>query len=87
MKLDRSFVERLAEDAEAEVLLSGVISIASGLGLYVLAEGVETPEQLARVRSLGCELAQGYYFSKPLSSEAAMELLETYNPSASAGSS
>ena len=87
LKLDRSFVERLAEDAEAEVLLSGVISIASGLGLYVLAEGVETPEQLARVRSLGCELAQGYYFSKPLSSEAAMELLETYNPSASAGSS
>jgi EAL domain-containing protein (putative c-di-GMP-specific phosphodiesterase class I) len=56
--------------------------------LYVLAEGVETPEQLARVRSLGCDLAQGDYFSKPLSSEAATELLETYNPtSASAGSS
>ena len=88
LKLDRSFVERLGEDAEAEVLLSGVISIASGLGLYVLAEGVETPEQLARVRSLGCDLAQGNYFSKPLSSEAATELLETYNPtSASAGSS
>jgi diguanylate cyclase (GGDEF)-like protein len=88
LKLDRSFVERLGEDAEAEVLLSGVISIASGLGLYVLAEGVETPEQLALVKSLGCDLAQGNYFSKPLSSEAATELLKTYNPtSASAGSS
>jgi diguanylate cyclase (GGDEF)-like protein len=88
LKLDRSFVERLGEDAEAEILLSGVISIASGLGLYVLAEGVETPEQLAQVKSLGCDLAQGHYFSKPLSSEAATELLETYNPtSASAGSS
>ena len=88
LKLDRSFVERLGEDDEAEVLLSGVISIASGLGLYVLAEGVETSEQLARVKSLGCDLAQGDYFSKPLSNQAATELLETYNStSASAGSS
>jgi EAL domain-containing protein (putative c-di-GMP-specific phosphodiesterase class I) len=88
LKLDRSFVERLGEDAEAEVLLSGVVSIASGLGLFVLAEGVETPEQLVRVRSLGCDLAQGHYFSKPLSSEAATALLDTYNPtSAGAGSS
>jgi len=87
LKLDRSFVETLGEDVEAEILLSGVISIASGLGLYVLAKGVETPEQLARVRSLGCVLAQGYYFSQPLSSEGAMKLLETYNSGATAGSS
>jgi EAL domain-containing protein (putative c-di-GMP-specific phosphodiesterase class I) len=87
LKLDRSFMERLGEDTEAEVLLRGVISIASGLGLYVLAEGVETPDQLERVKSLGCDLAQGYYFSKPLSSEAATELLETYNPSTVLGSS
>src|SRR5215212_9312908 len=87
LKLDRSFVEKLGEaEAEAEVLISGVISIASGLGLYVLSEGVETPEQLALVKSLGCDLAQGNYFSKPLPSETATELLETYNPtSASAG--
>ena len=76
LKLDRSFVEKLGEaEAEAEVLLSGVIGIASGLGLYVLAEGVETPEQLALVRSLGCDLAQGNYFSEPLPSEALGELL------------
>ncbi len=48
---------------------------SSALGLSVLAEGVETPEQLTRVKSLGCELAQGFYFSEPLSSEAAGELL------------
>ncbi len=87
LKLDRSFVERLGKDAAAEVLISGVISIASGLGLYVLAEGVETPEQLACLKSLGCGLAQGYHFSKPLSSEAATELLKTYNPSSRLGSS
>ena len=87
LKLDRSFLERLGEDAEAEVLLSGVISIASGLGLYVLTEGVETPEQLAQVKALGCDLVQGNYLSEPLPSEAATEILEVYNPSASLGSS
>jgi len=75
LKLDRSFLERVGEEAETEVLLSGVISIASGLGLYVLAEGVETPEQLALVKSLGCDLAQGYYFSEPLPNEALVEVL------------
>ena len=76
LKLDRSFVERLdKEDPKDEVLLSGVIGIASGQGLYVLAEGVEMREQLARLRALGCDLAQGHLFSEPLPSEAAGQLL------------
>jgi EAL domain-containing protein (putative c-di-GMP-specific phosphodiesterase class I) len=79
LKIDRSFVERIGQDAEDEVLVSGIVYVASGLGLSVVAEGVETPEQLARVKSLGCELAQGYYFSEPLPSEAAGELLATYD--------
>jgi diguanylate cyclase (GGDEF)-like protein/PAS domain S-box-containing protein len=80
LKIDRSFVERIGQNVEDEVLISGIVHVASGLGLRVLAEGVETPEQVAWVKSLGCELAQGYYFSKPLSSEAAGELLATYEP-------
>jgi two-component system CheB/CheR fusion protein len=80
LKIDRSFVERIGQNAEDEVLISGIVHVASGLGLKVLAEGVETPEQVAWVKSLGCELAQGYYFSEPLSSEAAGELLATYEP-------
>jgi EAL domain-containing protein (putative c-di-GMP-specific phosphodiesterase class I) len=79
LKIDRSFVERIGQDTEDEVLVSGIVQVASGLGLSVLAEGVETPEQLSWVKSLGCELAQGYYFSEPLSSEAAGELLATYD--------
>jgi EAL domain-containing protein (putative c-di-GMP-specific phosphodiesterase class I) len=76
LKLDRSFVERLdKEDPKDEVLLSGVIGIASGQGLYVLAEGVEMREQLARLGALGCDLAQGHLFSEPLPSEAAGQLL------------
>ncbi len=80
LKLDRSFVERLdKEDPKDEVLLSGVIGIASGLGLYVLAEGVEMREQLARLRALGCDLAQGHLFYGPLPSEAAGQLLAKYS--------
>jgi EAL domain-containing protein (putative c-di-GMP-specific phosphodiesterase class I) len=79
LKIDRSFVERIGQDAEDEVLVSGIVYVASGLGLSVLAEGVETPQQLARVKSLGCKLGQGNYFSEPLRSEAAGELLATYD--------
>ncbi|HVF02136.1 MAG TPA: EAL domain-containing protein, partial [Rubrobacteraceae bacterium] len=78
LKIDRSFVEKIGQDAEDEVLVSGIVYVASALGLSVVAEGVETPQQLARVKSLGCELGQGHYFSEPLSSEAAGELLATY---------
>jgi len=80
LKIDRSFVERIGQNAEDEVLISGIVHVASGLGLKVLAEGVETSEQLAWVKSLGCELAQGHYFSEPLSSEAAGELLAMDEP-------
>jgi EAL domain-containing protein (putative c-di-GMP-specific phosphodiesterase class I) len=79
LKIDASFVERIGQDAEDEVLISGILHVATGLGLSVVAEGVETPEQLAWVKSLGCKLAQGHYFSKPLSSEAAGELLAKYD--------
>jgi diguanylate cyclase (GGDEF)-like protein/PAS domain S-box-containing protein len=79
LKIDRSFVERIGQDAEDEVLVSGIVYVASALGLSVVAEGVETPEQVARVKALGCELSQGHYFSEPLSSEAAGELLAAYD--------
>src|ERR671916_325710 len=78
LKIDRSFVERIGQDAEDEVLVSGIVYVASALGLSVVAEGVETPQQLAQVKVLGCDLGQGRYFSEPLSSEAAGELLATY---------
>jgi diguanylate cyclase (GGDEF)-like protein/PAS domain S-box-containing protein len=78
LKIDRSFVERIGQDAEDEVLVSGIVYVASALGLTVVAEGVETPQQLAQVKLLGCELGQGHCFSEPLSSEAAGELLATY---------
>jgi EAL domain-containing protein (putative c-di-GMP-specific phosphodiesterase class I) len=78
LKVDRSFVAGLGEDEDDDVLVSGIINMASGLGLTVVAEGVETSKQLARLRTLGCSRAQGYYFSRPLPPEEIASLLERH---------
>jgi len=66
LKVDRSFVAGLGEDPEDSAIVEAVVSMAHSLRLSVVAEGVETEEQLARLRDLGCELAQGFYFAAPL---------------------
>ncbi len=68
LKLDRSFVGHLGEngeDGEDGAIISAVLSMASALEVGVTAEGVETPEQLARLRSHGCEFAQGFLLARP----------------------
>ena len=74
LKIDRSFVAGLREGSKDTAVVSGVITLAHTLGMRVVAEGVETAEQLSVLRGLGCDFAQGYYFSRPLSSEAASVL-------------
>ena len=75
LKVDRSFVDGLEEESEDKVIVSGIISLAHALGLKVVAEGVEMEEQLALLREMRCDQAQGHYFSEALSSEAAGKLL------------
>lgn len=75
VKIDRSFIGGLDIDIEDEVLVSGMIGFGHALGLNVVAEGVETDQQLARLKELGCELAQGHRFSEPLPAEDATLLL------------
>jgi len=65
LKVDRSFVDGLGRDAEDSAICTAVVSLAHALGLHAVAEGVETVEQLAELRTLGCEMAQGYLFGKP----------------------
>ncbi len=66
LKVDRMFVETLGSNAESDEIVSAVIKLAHALGLQVVAEGVETTQQLQILQSLGCDLAQGFLFSRPL---------------------
>jgi diguanylate cyclase (GGDEF)-like protein/PAS domain S-box-containing protein len=70
LKIDRSFVGELKKDAEDTMLVSGIIRLAHTMGMRVVAEGVESAEQMQRLQGLGCDLAQGYYLSEPLPGEA-----------------
>ena len=65
LKVDRSFVDGLGTEPEATAICTAVVSLAHALGMRAVAEGVETPDQLASLRTLGCELAQGYLFGRP----------------------
>ena len=78
LKIDRSFVQRLQADSvdskDAEVVRA-VITLGQALGKTVIAEGIETPAQLAQLLALGCELGQGYLLARPLTPERASELM------------
>ncbi len=76
LKIDRSFIARMSREGKEVSLVQSMIAIASQLGLDVVAEGVETEEQLIMLRELGCSLAQGYWFSKPLRPEKLRGYLE-----------
>jgi diguanylate cyclase (GGDEF)-like protein/PAS domain S-box-containing protein len=75
LKIDRSFVSGLGSDPESETIVAAIIDLAHALGLIVIAEGVETEEQLLVLRRLECDQAVGFYFSRPLQPERLTELL------------
>ncbi len=76
IKVDRSFVSRMGEASEDAQIVQTIIILGHNLGMDIVAEGVETAEQLAQLRLLGCEYGQGYFFSKPLPAESAETLLK-----------
>jgi diguanylate cyclase (GGDEF)-like protein len=73
IKIDKSFVKGFGEDAEDTAIVRMIIELAHTLGLEVVAEGVESEEQVLQLREIGCDMGQGSYFAGPLPPEAASE--------------
>lgn len=80
LKIDRSFVGDLGESDEGEAVFDLVLQLAHTLGLETVAEGVEGTRQLAALQRLGCRLAQGYHFARPLSVDAVPQFLLEHCP-------
>jgi len=80
LKLDQSFVREIATDAEDAAIAAAIITMAHTMKLTVIAEGVETEEQLELLRKQGCDLIQGYFFSPPIPATALAEFLVSHRP-------
>ncbi len=75
LKIDRSFVRRMEAHGENVEIVQTISTLAHQLGMYVVAEGAETPEQITQLRAMGCDYGQGYHFSKPASALTADAIL------------
>jgi len=75
LKIDRSLVMEMQTDRGTSDIVEMIITLAHKMNLRVIAEGIETARQLERLRELGCEFGQGYYFSQPLEAKAAQQFL------------
>jgi EAL domain-containing protein (putative c-di-GMP-specific phosphodiesterase class I) len=80
LKIDRSFVSDIPRDAGNTAITQAIVAMAHSLGLKVIAEGVETHEQLAFLREHGCDEVQGFYFSTAVPESEATALLRKSNP-------
>jgi diguanylate cyclase (GGDEF)-like protein/PAS domain S-box-containing protein len=75
LKIDRSFIQDLTQDVRVSHIVTAVVTLGRSLGLSIIAEGVEKAEELEFLKSINCESVQGYFFYRPLSVEAATEVL------------
>jgi diguanylate cyclase len=80
VKLDRHFIAPIRVDARAAAVVRGVVDLAHVLGVTTVAEGVENAETAERLREFGCDVAQGYYYSPPVSAAAMMNMLAAGQP-------
>lgn len=75
LKIDRAFVRDMAIDSNDAAIVRAIVGVAKSLGLILVAEGIESAEQLECLRKLGCECGQGFYFSPPVSADACRTML------------
>ena len=75
LKIDRSFVSKLGTAGDSRAIVETILNLANSLGIGVVAEGIETADQVDRLRRMQCPHGQGFWFSRPLSVSAAEELI------------
>ena len=75
LKIDKSFISNMTRDDSALGLVRTILSLSDNLGLSVIAEGVETEEQVSMLRTLRCQVAQGLLYARPLGLDRALELV------------
>jgi EAL domain-containing protein (putative c-di-GMP-specific phosphodiesterase class I) len=80
LKIDRSFIASMTDRPETLAIVSAIVNITKALGIFVVAEGVETEVQATRLQSLGCDEAQGYFFSRPVPASEVSKLLTRARP-------
>ncbi|WP_371374171.1 putative bifunctional diguanylate cyclase/phosphodiesterase [Thalassotalea aquiviva] len=79
LKIDRSFVKNISNNPESLSIVKAIVSMANSLSLKVVAEGVETAEQMNILDNLGCDIFQGYYYAEPMKSERLVEFIQQRN--------
>src|SRR6202012_6303440 len=77
LKIDRSFIDGLSSEPGDTAIVSSILSLAYAMGKHTIAEGVEKREQAAILLRMGCEVAQGYFFSRPVAADKIAPLLST----------
>ena len=77
IKIDKSFVQSMTDVSNDKVLCEAIIVMAKKLGIKVVAEGIESQEQLTILKKMGCDYGQGYFFSKPVNRQRFEKLLKS----------
>ena len=80
IKIDKSFIDRIVSHAPSQIIVEGIIGIATKLGIQVVAEGIETAGQARKLTALGCMLGQGFLYSRAVPSDAAAVLMAAHPP-------
>ncbi len=75
LKIDKSFVDTVATSRQQYALVEGIVTLAHNLGLQVVVEGIEQPQERTLLRTMGCEYGQGYLFARPMGYSEATELI------------
>jgi diguanylate cyclase len=75
VKIDRCFIHDMIDDRRDAAIVDAIVTLSHSLGLRVVAEGVESAEQVLKLKALGCDVVQGFYYYRPVSGEKFAELL------------